>query len=440
MNDSITVEGLSKKYEIGTQVKETMLRERIVNLFASPFRKKAPTETIWALRDVSFRVREGEVLGIIGRNGAGKSSLLKILSKITFPTEGRFKVNGRVASLLEVGTGFHEELTGRENIFLNGSILGMKRKEVEARLDAIINFSGVERFIDTPIKRYSSGMRLRLGFAVAAHLDPDILIVDEVLAVGDAGFQKKCLSAMEGLRSGGRTVLFVSHNMAAVENLCSRAIWIDNGRVRQDGPARETIAAYMETFADALRSSRDLSQVEGRRGSGEIRYTGLEFLSPDGDRKTVTRSGDSLVLRFHYLASAPVNYPSFGLRLTTELGTLLTDTSTWHHGVSMPEIPPGAGYLDLEIDMLNLMPARYVLSLWLTGPGGHLFDCLEHSVSLDIEPANIYQSGKTLDSRFGVVFFPQRWNLHGLNVENAASFSASPSLPEVSKNVAQEKV
>src|SRR5206468_10115511 len=200
-------------------------------------------ETIWALKDVSFKVQEGEVLGIIGRNGAGKSTLLKVLSKITYPTSGKMKVNGRLAALLEVGTGFHGELSGRENIFLNGSILGMTRKEIEAKLDAIVSFAGVERFLDTPVKHYSSGMFLRLGFAVAAHLEPDVLLVDEVLAVGDAAFQKKCLNAMDEMRSGGRTVLFVSHNLAAVENLCSRALWIDNGQIRLDGKPKDVIEA-----------------------------------------------------------------------------------------------------------------------------------------------------------------------------------------------------
>src|SRR6202163_1795212 len=274
MTESIIVEELSKRYELGALQQETQLRDQLVHFLRAPFHRRAPKEILWALRDVSFRVQQGEVVGIIGRNGAGKSTLLKILAKITFPTSGRVRTRGRVAALLEVGTGFHEELTGRENIFLNGSILGMKQREVEAKLDQIISFSGVERFIDTPIKRYSSGMRLRLGFAVAAHLDPDVLIVDEVLAVGDAGFQRKCLNTMEGLRSGGRTVLFVSHNMAAVENLCSRCIWIDGGQVCMDGSPREVIEAYMNTFANAREAMADLRSVQNRRGSGEIRYTG----------------------------------------------------------------------------------------------------------------------------------------------------------------------
>jgi lipopolysaccharide transport system ATP-binding protein len=427
MKDSIIVEGLSKKYEIGAQVKETMLRERIISLLTSPFRKKAPSEIIWALRDVSFRVPEGQVLGIVGRNGAGKSSLLKVLSKITYPTEGKFQINGRVASLLEVGTGFHEELTGRENIYLNGSILGMKRKEVEARLDAIVEFAGVDKFIDTPIKRYSSGMRLRLGFAVAAHLDPDILIVDEVLAVGDAGFQKKCLAAMEGLRSGGRTVLFVSHNMAAVENLCSRAIWIDNGRIRSDGDAGVIIKQYLSSFTPSSAASSSFDGVEGRLGSGEIRYTGFQVLSPQGEPVPLVRSGDSVTFRLQYNAKAPIQNPSFGFRIYTEMGTLITDTSTWHHAMDIPVISPGDGFLDLEIDCLNLMPGRYVLSLWLTGQGRHIYDALENSLHLDVETTNIYNASRISDSRYGIVFFPQRWRL---NPTSGASPAASRNVSE----------
>ncbi|MGB2589052.1 MAG: ABC transporter ATP-binding protein [Candidatus Acidiferrum sp.] len=426
MSDAIAVEKISKKYELGALQRDTMLRERLVSLLRSPFKKSSGDEnTLWALRDVSFKVAVGEVVGIIGRNGAGKSTLLKVLSKITYPTSGRMKVNGRVASLLEVGTGFHEELTGRENIFLNGSILGMKKDEVRSKLDSIISFAGVERFVDTPIKRYSSGMRLRLGFAVAAHLDPDVLIVDEVLAVGDAGFQKKCLDTMEDLRSGGRTVLFVSHNMAAVENLCTRGIWIDGGRVRQDGPTRDVIESYMSTFADAQQSA-DLSQIQSRRGNGEIRYTGFEFRSKDGQPQPVTRSGDGITLRFFYHAKQPILRPSFGFRLYTELGTLVTETSTWHHGLHISEIPAGDGHIDLEIDSLNLMPARYLFSLWLTGDGGHVFDGIEHCVKLEVESANIYNSGHSLDSRFGIVFFPQRWRLEGTRMEKVSREADEP--------------
>jgi lipopolysaccharide transport system ATP-binding protein len=410
----IAVEHLTKEFRIGALQRDTTLREHVMSLMRSPFKRPSRTNVLRALEDVSFDVDAGEVIGIIGRNGAGKSTLLKVLSRITYPTSGRVRVTGRLASLLEVGTGFHEELTGRENVFLNGSILGMKRGEVQAKLDAIVSYAGVERFIDTPIKRYSSGMRLRLGFAVAAHLEPDVLIVDEVLAVGDAGFQKRCLATMEGLRGGGRTVLFVSHNMAAVENLCTRGIWIDGGKVVMDDATRPVMEAYMGTFADSQPSGTDLSAVQGRRGSGEIRYTALEFLHPDGSPLQLLRAGDSVVVRMRYKAHSEVAHPSFGFRLLTELGTLVTETSTWHHDLEIPVVTAGEGYVDLQIDALNLIPGRYYLSAGLSGAGGHVFDWVDHCARLEIEQSNIYNAGRTFDSRFGIAFFPQRWNLSGV--------------------------
>jgi lipopolysaccharide transport system ATP-binding protein len=427
MTASIIVEDLSKRYELGALHHETQLRERLVRLLHAPFRRRTPKEIIWALRDVSFSVQQGEVVGIIGRNGAGKSTLLKILSKITYPTSGRVRARGRVASLLEVGTGFHEELTGRENIFLNGSILGMKKREVEAKLDAIVAFSAVERFIDTPIKRYSSGMRLRLGFAVAAHLEPDVLIVDEVLAVGDAAFQKKCLNAMHDLQGGGRTVLFVSHNMAAVENLCSRGIWLSQGGVQLDGPAHEVIEAYMNSLTSADRASSELATTEERRGTGEIRFTRVEFRSTDGNLQAVTRSGKGLVVRLYYRAKEPVEHGHFSFKISTELGTLVTEVGTWYHGLDIALIPPGDGYVELEIDALNLVPGRYYLSL-KTDSATHLYDSLEHAVYLDVEEAPIYGSSRRIDGRTGVVFFPQRWRLDGIGramaVEQGATDAA----------------
>jgi lipopolysaccharide transport system ATP-binding protein len=414
MSGAIRVERLSKQYVIGGGPRDTMLRERLVGLLRRPLASRATRQTIWALRDVSFDVEEGEVVGIIGRNGAGKSTLLKILSKITHPTSGQVATRGHVASLLEVGTGFHEELTGRENVYLNGSILGMKKRDVDARLDAIVAFAGVEQFLDTPIKRYSSGMRLRLGFAVAAHLDPDILIIDEVLAVGDAGFQKKCLNAVGELRSGGRTVLFVSHNMAAVENLCSRGIWIDQGRVAMDGPAHDVIHAYMGMFAEPDRATGDLRHIEPRLGNGQVRFTGIEFLSPDGAPQPVTRSGDGVVLRLRYHAFEAVAYPSFGFRLFTELGTMLTETSTWHNGIGIPELSPGDGYVDVELKTVNLLPGSYSLSLYVAVDPAHVFDGLEHCARLEVEAGNVYRSGRVIDSRHGLLFFPQEWRLHGL--------------------------
>ncbi|HKD53581.1 MAG TPA: ABC transporter ATP-binding protein [Steroidobacteraceae bacterium] len=419
MTESITIENLSKRYEIGALQHETQLREQLVRVLRAPFRGRTPREVLWALRDVSFSVQEGEVVGIIGRNGAGKSTLLKILSKITYPTSGSVRARGRVAALLEVGAGFHEELTGRENIFLNGSVMGMRKKEVDAKLEAIVEFSGMQRFIDTPIKRYSSGMRSRLGFAVAAHLDPDVLIVDEVLAVGDAAFQKKCISAMHELRGGGRTVLFVSHNMAAVENLCTRGIWLAQGSVQRDGPVREVIEEYMESFTAADNASNPLTAIDGRRGNGDIRYTRVEFRSSDGELQPVTRAGRSVVIRLHYRATKPIEHPNFGLRLHTELGTLVTDTSVWLTGLDIPLLPMGEGYVDLEIDSLNLVPARYYFTLFINSClEPIMYDLLEHAVYLDVEEAPIYGQSRRIDSRYGMVFFPQRWRFDGIGSGN----------------------
>jgi len=425
MTESITVENLSKRYELGALRQENQLRHQLVNFLRAPFRRRAPKEILWALRDVTFRVDEGEVVGIIGRNGAGKSTLLKILSKITYPTAGRVRARGRVASLLEVGTGFHEELTGRENIFLNGSILGMKKREVDAKLAAIVSFSGVERFIDTPIKRYSSGMRLRLGFAVAAHLEPDVLIVDEVLAVGDAAFQKKCLTAMQDMRGGGRTVLFVSHNMAAVENLCSRGIWIADGQIRMDGATHDVIEGYMSSFASADNGGGTLVDIDSRRGDGDIRYTRVEFLSRSGEPQTVTRAGKGIVIRLHYHAREPIERPNFGFKLLTDMGTVVTDTSTWLHGLDIPLVPRGAGHVDLEIDALTLLPGRYYFSLWLDSVmQQRLFDSLENAVHLDVEEAPVYNSTRRIDNRYGLVYFPQRWHLDGIG---AAADGVTPA-------------
>jgi lipopolysaccharide transport system ATP-binding protein len=415
MSESITVDRLSKRYVLGAVRRENQLRDQLVRMLRAPFGKRAPEEALWALREVSFSAQEGEVIGIIGRNGAGKSTLLKILAKITYPTSGTVRTRGRVAALLEVGAGFHEELTGRENIYLNGSIMGMKKREVTAKLEEIVEFSGLARFLDTPIKRYSSGMRSRLGFAVAAHLDPDVLIVDEVLAVGDAVFQKKCISAMHELRGGGRTVLFVSHNMAAVENLCSRGIWIAQGSVQLDAPMREVIEAYMGSFASADSASKALTTSDGRHGTGEIRFTRVEFRSVSGEPQLVTRSGSSLVIRLHYHANEPIVRPAFAFKMYTELGTLVTDTGTWLHGLDIPLVPVGDGYLDLEIDALNVMPGRYYFSLKLDScVETRIYDALEHAIYLDVEEAPIYGQSRRIDSRFGLVFFPQRWRLEGI--------------------------
>jgi lipopolysaccharide transport system ATP-binding protein len=282
---AIRVDGLSKQYRIGGpqgRFRYKTIRESLVDGVQAPFRKAARLmrgeaygaagldETIWALKDVSFEVKEGEVVGIIGRNGAGKTTLLKILSRITEPTEGQVDLYGRVGSLLEVGTGFHPELTGRENIYLNGAILGMRRHEIEHKFDEIVAFSEIEKFLDTPVKHYSSGMYVRLAFSVAAHLEPEILLVDEVLAVGAAAFQKKCLGKMGEVAEGGRTVLFVSHNMAAVQRLCIDSIWVEQGRIWRSGPTSEVVASYLRASLEAA-DSAESSHAEDPRKEFQLR-------------------------------------------------------------------------------------------------------------------------------------------------------------------------
>jgi lipopolysaccharide transport system ATP-binding protein len=320
-------------------------------------------------------------------------------------------VRGRVASLIEVGTGFHDELTGRENIYLNGSILGMRKREIDQRLDRIIDFAGVEKFVDTPIKRYSSGMRLRLGFAVAAHMEPDVLFVDEVLAVGDADFQKKCLTAMDDLRSGGRTVLFVSHNMAAIENLCPRTIWIDAGKLREDGATDDVIAHYLATFSDAQRAVYDLERVEGRGGDGSVRFTRVDFLDADGNPTAVFRSGEPLRARFHFHAKERVKDPHFDMVIHSDMGTRIATISSTHTGFYVPTLDAGVGAIDLVIDDLFLLPNRYYLSLWIS-TRQQWYDILDHCIAIDVEGSNAHDNqGRGMHSKWGLVYMKSRWNL-----------------------------
>jgi lipopolysaccharide transport system ATP-binding protein len=363
----------------------------------------------WALDGVSLEVERGEVVGLIGRNGAGKSTLLKVLSRITYPTSGHVDVSGRVGSLLEVGTGFHDELTGRENIYMNGSILGMRKREIDAAMDQIIEFADIGEFLDTPIKRYSTGMRTRLGFSVAAHLSTDVLFVDEVLAVGDVGFQKKCLGTIRQLGDRGRTVVFVSHNMAAVENLCRRSIWLSNGQVQMDGNTREVIKAYLDSFGAPRGQGVDLTDVRDRSGTGDIRFVRMEILGRDGkEQRSVVHSGDRFTVRLHYECLRDVPNPLFGVRFFSNLGTLVTEVNTWSTGFELPVATRGPGRVQVEIDFFNVMPGSYYIGLWAYT----MFEALDvlHNVAvLEVEPSDFYGTGRGVESRFGLIFLPYRW-------------------------------
>jgi homopolymeric O-antigen transport system ATP-binding protein len=414
MSTSISVQGVSKRYQLGHMKHETMLREAVVRMFTNPFRRgRRDDREFWALKDVSFEAGLGEVIGLIGANGAGKSTLLKILSKIIYPTIGCVQMNGRVASLLEVGTGFHEELTGRQNIYLNGSILGMKKQEIDAKLDEIVDFSGVERFIDTPLKRYSSGMALRLGFAVAAHLETEILLVDEVLAVGDIEFQRKCLKKMESLHDSGRTVIFVSHNLNAVEGLCSRVIWVADGQVKADGPTKEIVSSYMAAFAEHVAGTPSaLSQITERDGDGKVRFTGLEILDQERKPKALVQSGDTVVLRLHYHSVEPITRPCFGVRLYSGLGARMAEVNSWTSGVEIRELPMGQGSIEVEFDALNFMPGRYSVSLWVAGLKNY-HDVIEYCAALEVGTSDFYGSGRGTERVFGPFLLPCTWQLNG---------------------------
>ncbi len=436
MSAIIAVRELSKQYQIGArQERSDSLREVVMSALHKPLRwltqraKGASnahgTSSIWALRDVSFDVQKGEVVGIIGRNGAGKSTLMKILSRITEPTSGSARLRGRLSSLLEVGTGFHPDLTGRENVFLNGAILGMRRAEIVSKFDEIVAFADIEDFLDTPVKRYSSGMYVRLAFAVAAFLDQEILVVDEVLAVGDQGFQRKCLGKMSEVGKSGRTVLFVSHNMAAIANLCNRALWISDGRLKQDGVPAEVIESYLRSYGAAENGTLDLGEIRTRWGTGAVRFLKMEFLNGDGGEKGVIHSGDALTVRLHYECQKDVPDLYLGLRIYSNLGVLLSDIHSWATNQVILRAAKGRGSVDLEIDFLNLMPGNYYAGLWAASPG-KWHDVLDNVARIDIEPSDYYGTGRGMEAQYGLVFFPFRWKLPANVAFGSGETTAAP--------------
>jgi lipopolysaccharide transport system ATP-binding protein len=409
----IKVENLGKRYRLRHQQERNVtlrdvIADRFKKLFQGSRRVHPPLEDFWALKDVSFDVKQGEAVAIIGRNGAGKSTLLKILSRITEPTAGRIRLKGRVSSLLEVGTGFHSELTGRENIYLNGAIVGMTKKEINAKFDAIIAFSGVEQFIDTPIKRFSSGMQVRLAFAVAAHLEPEILIVDEVLAVGDAAFQKKCLGKMQDVASQGRTVLFVSHDLSAVEKLCSRAILLDAGCRQADGPTCQTIAVYQTSLIEG--ASMNLTTRTDRKGAGFVRFTRIQTLDEDGAERSMFLSGKALRVRLHYCAAG--SKPLVNCRISLEFhswGKLFFLASTELHIDDCLTLSP-KGFIDCVVDELPLSVGTYYLAPYFE-LNGVTQDWVDSAAILQVEDGNFYGTGKDYPPGYDgkTVLVKHRW-------------------------------
>jgi lipopolysaccharide transport system ATP-binding protein len=416
---AIRVEALGKQYRIGAaQPRYKTLRESIVDRFSAPFRllsnskseiRNSQSEELWALKDVSFEIKPGEVVGIIGRNGAGKSTLLKILSRITDPTEGRVEIHGRVGSLLEVGTGFHPELTGRENIFLSGAILGMRRAEIGRKFDEIVTFAEVEKFVETPVKHYSSGMYLRLAFAVAAHLEPEILLVDEVLAVGDLSFQEKCLGKMGDVSREGRTVLFVSHNLSAIWSLCPQSVWLDAGRVR----ARGDTEPVLDDYRRAMRSQNALalSPVATRNGSGRMRITRLALQDADGSACTTPRSGQPLSFVLEYIADA-------GMQLDDVEINLIVGNDRDHRLFALANKVSGErltslsrqGCVKCTVPSLPLVPGDYSLSFSCL-LRGELADKELSAGRFSVVEGDFFGSGRLPARSLGDVLVSQRWEV-----------------------------
>lgn len=407
---ALRVERVGKKYRLGQLNRHPTLRETLTKAAAQSFRRlrqKGSTqpEEIWALEDVSFEVRQGEVLGIIGRNGAGKSTLLKILSRITEPTIGRVEGYGRVGSLLEVGTGFHPELTGRENIYLNGAILGMRRAEISKKFDEIVAFAEVEKFLDTPVKRYSSGMYVRLAFAVAAHLEPEILLVDEVLAVGDVAFQKKCLGKMNSVAQQGRTVLFVSHNLSRIQALCQKTIWLEAGKVKAAGKTalvvQQYLAEVMTTEAIPLEARTD------RMGDGSIRLRSvrIEPVAPSG----VIRTSSRLRISIDYWSDRPLKNAQFYIDVSDldDAGIYALDSTYMD---DLPEVLPAEGTVVCETDPIHLTPGRCYLNVAVFR-GTAMADRVDYAAVFDVEPEDFFASGRMPERKWTKCVIRHSWSI-----------------------------
>jgi lipopolysaccharide transport system ATP-binding protein len=393
MKPIIEVKNLSKKYVLGERQPYYSLRDVISDIFKKPFYSRSlEKDEFWALNNISFKVERGEVFGIVGRNGAGKSTLLKILSRITPPSKGSVILRGRVASLLEVGTGFHPELTGRENIFLNGAILGMSRREIVSKFDEIVAFSEIEKFVDTPVKHYSSGMYMRLAFSVAAHLEPEILLIDEVLAVGDTQFQKKCLGKMQDISSqSGRTILFVSHNLNAIASLCPKTILLDKGIIKAVGKTEKVIREYTNIVRSA--SEVEIGKRKDRRGSGKVRFTKIFIKNRRKSGENILVAGEAASIKvFYKVFDKSVKFIdlSMGIDTLAEQHRLTSITNK----VFNKSLSVDGGVIRINIDKLALAPGKYSFNLMMVDRSGEIIDWLVQAGTFEVIGGDYYGTGQ----------------------------------------------
>jgi lipopolysaccharide transport system ATP-binding protein len=414
MPAAVTIDKLGKCFQvpIGLGQAYLTLRETLQNLAGrlAFWKKREPTtREFWALKDITFEVQPGEVVGLIGRNGAGKSTLLKILSRITAPSVGEVRLRGRVGSLLEVGTGFHPELSGRENIFLNGSILGMSQSEIRRKFDEIVAFAEVERFLDTPVKRYSSGMYGRLAFAVAAHLEPEILVVDEVLAVGDAEFQKKCLKKMGDVAHEGRTILFVSHDMGAIQAICNRTVLLDQGRMQTFGPTREVVGEYLRVAEEI--GALPLSERTDRSGLGRFRFESIEFLDAQGQPAYFAVTGEDLFIRLRLKTPEVMSTPlDVAITVRDHNGHKLTELASYFT-VESPASPTQAREVICRVPRVPFLAGEYRLDLFCA-TSFDTQDRIQDAATLRVEAGNFFRTEfaqKMPAERYGCIVIPQEW-------------------------------
>ncbi len=444
MNPVIEVSGLSKQYRIGTRLPYKSLRESIMNTLASPVRMfrgdsslktsnlkpntlhlKPNTDTIWALKDVSFEVKEGEVLGIIGRNGAGKSTLLKILSRVTEPTKGEVRIRGRVGSLLEVGTGFHPELTGRENIFLNGAILGMRKEEIKKKFDEIVAFAEVEKFLDTPMKRYSSGMYVRLAFAVAAHLEPEILLVDEVLAVGDAQFQKKCLGKMGEISKEGRTVLFVSHNMAAIANLCDSCILLNGGQIHSAGIPNDVINQYLHNSQQVgIQEVPGEYYLNNRKNPylhDKLIVQKMQLLNSHGEPQDTFLMGQKMTIIVDVEGMSDYRDAWIGIIFKSRDDQWLAGINTGMTCSHVDQPRQKKEIAVLHIQQLPFTPGAYWIDISVTQGRTGRIDYIDRAAQFFVAEADVYGTGYNVSADYGVIYLNATWEIKGSNYVNEDS-------------------